>query len=238
MENKDFLNWSNQNGLLAVDLTKITGTLSFETPIRINSSVVVGNNVIGFATYTGPSCFLKNVQIGRFCAIGERVQIGPPNHPTNWISVHPFQYNGVRYFDDFENYPSGKQRYRENAKKTIIGNDVWIGNNAVIIQGVTVGTGAVIGANAVVTKDVPPYAVVGGVPAKIIRHRFPEEKITQLLASEWWNYNLSGIEERLNFDDVSKFIVALKNVAPPPLNPKKFSISKTGNKWQVAIDNN
>ena len=75
----------------------------------------------------------------------------------------------------------------DNLPRTIIGNDVWIGTNVLIKSGVTVGTGAVVGAGAVVTKDVPPYAVVCGVPAKVIKYRFPEEVCAKLLASEWWN---------------------------------------------------
>ena len=91
-----------------------------------------------------------------------------------------------------------------------IGNDVWIGRNAIIMDGVTVGTGAIVGAAAVVTKDVPPYAIVAGVPARIIRYRFDEGTVKRLLANRWWDYPEEFIATRLKFDDVEQCLDVLE----------------------------
>lgn len=126
-------------------------------------------------------------KIGRYCAIARDAEIGPAHHDYNLISSHEF----LTHRNRFRNVPGyigefWKPVRMEKRPPTILGHDVWIGSKATILRGVRIGTGAIIGANAVVTKDVPPYAVVGGVPARIIRYRFPEETIRALLASRWW----------------------------------------------------
>jgi carbonic anhydrase/acetyltransferase-like protein (isoleucine patch superfamily) len=115
------------------------------------------------------------------------------------VSSSPFFYKNEKLSKD--------RTYFEEYRQTIIGNDVWIGARAILIDGITVGDGAVIGAGAVVTKDVPPYAIVGGVPAKIIKYRFEPEVIEFLLASQWWNKDRSWIEENISlFSDVKRYM--------------------------------
>jgi len=127
--------------------------------------------------------------VGKFCSIGYNVQIGVPEHPLNFFSTSPTIYR-----------QSKLSKYCDWAQDDInipvrIENDVWIGSNAIILQGVNIGNGAIVAAGAVVTKDVPPYAVVGGVPAKLIKWRVPEELREKLEKSKWWKHDLTWIEQ-------------------------------------------
>lgn len=148
----------------------------------------------------------KNVIIGKYCSLANGVCIGVGNHPYKVLTTHPFTYldNDIQLYGNMPVAESNRLKRPEPAK-TIIGNDVWIGHNAVVIGGVTVGDGAVIGAGAVVTKDVPPYAIVGGVPAKIIKYRFPQEIIDQLLEIRWWDLPFETVAG-LPFEEVGKCI--------------------------------
>ncbi|MNI40841.1 Chloramphenicol acetyltransferase [compost metagenome] len=125
------------------------------------------------------------------------------NHPLNLITTHPILYIPEGEILGYEGVPGilSKDEVIDlysmpYNQKIVIGNDVWIGANAVILPGVTLGDGAVIGAGAVVTKDVPPYAIVGGVPAKVIRYRFTPEEIEVLLRIKWWEWEIEEIKSK------------------------------------------
>src|SRR5665811_2625453 len=132
--------------------------------------------------------------------------------PTGWLSTSPFQYNAARFgwsdaAGDYEALVSKKDSFRK--PQVVIGNDVWIGANATILRGVTIGDGAIIASGSVVTKDVAPYSVVGGVPARHIRFRFDEDTIAELLDLRWWRFSpndLSGVP----FDDVNAAITEIR----------------------------
>ena len=131
---------------------------------------------IGSYNYIGNYTMTLNAEIGSYCSIASGVKIGQSDHDLKCVSTSTHIYGPKHGITD----------YNDCEKRTAIGNDVWIAANAVIKQGVTIGTGAVVGAGAVVTKDVPPYAIVGGVPAKLIRYRFGEQDVNMLLESKWW----------------------------------------------------
>lgn len=124
--------------------------------------------------------------IGKFCSIacGAKFLFNSANHRMTSLSTYPFPL----FFEEWELEKKNVTESWDNKGDIIVGNDVWIGYEALILAGVTIGDGAIIGARALVTKDVAPYTIVGGIPAKPIRKRFPEEIITELLKIEWWNW--------------------------------------------------
>ncbi len=147
--------------------------------------------------------------IGSFCSFADGCSILQTHYMG--VTTHQFLFSSFRYPDFDELLPSKKQEEifekHISSKKTVIGNDVWVGKNASIMAGVKIGDGAVIGAGAVVTKDVPPYAIVGGIPAKVIKYRFNEEQIEELLKIKWWNWSDKQIAERFDdFLDIDDFI--------------------------------
>lgn len=171
--------------------------------VIVNRNCAIDRSEVGFATYFNQNDVVKNALIGKFCCISWNVTIyGESKHNFN----APSMYTSYHW-----NYVFGKKTENNNEVdikgKTTIGNDVWIGNGAIVINGVTVGDGSIIGAGAVVTKDVPPYCVVAGVPARVIRKRFDDETIERLLRIKWWNWPLEEIakhEELLRIKQLSE----------------------------------
>lgn len=137
----------------------------------------------------------EKLVIGKFCSIacGAKFLFNSANHTLSSFSTYPFPI----FFDEWGLEKSDVAAAWDRKGDIVIGNDVWIGYEAVILAGVTIGDGAVIGARAVVTKDVPPYAIVGGVPTRVIRSRFPEETVKALLRLKWWDWPAERIQEKL-----------------------------------------
>lgn len=183
----------------------------------IRFGVKINNAKIGKNTYIGNSCDFSNATIGKYCSLGNNIKVIQENHPSKtFVSTSPTFFSTLkqtnRTFAD-------KNYYNEilhiSNSSVIIENDVWIGNNVLLKGGVTIGNGAIVAMGSVVTKDVPPYAIVGGVPAKIIRYRFSENDIKKLLDFEWWNQNDSWLKENYkkfhNIEDFINFINDEKN---------------------------
>lgn len=171
-----------------------TKNVSFEDKVTIEKGCFIGSDKIGRYTFIGMNSYVdKSVaSIGRFCSIAMGAKIGLNNHPMEWVSTHPFTYNKKYGFVKENVTVPGV-----NTKRTVIGNDVWLGANVTILAGVTIGDGAVIGANALVTKDVAPYSIVSGAPAKHIRFRFDEETVRQLQELKWWNWSDEQLRNKL-----------------------------------------
>lgn len=168
-------------------MKKLQGTCVINSHIDKTSVVGPNCNVVGVTmsrySYFNSDCQIVNAEIGAFCSISDHVFIGGAEHPMDWISTSPV-FQNVRHSGPTKRFARFDL---PKSKKTIIGNDVWIGHGVTIKQGVTIGNGAVIGSNALVSKDVSPYAVVGGVPAKTIKYRFSQEVIDRLEEIQWWN---------------------------------------------------
>jgi chloramphenicol O-acetyltransferase len=192
--------------------TSFIKTLYFHSDIKIGKCVKIGKNVeignnveIGDYSYINTnknwSTIESNVKIGKFCSIGPNVTIALGNHNYNFITTHPILYNKKYKFIP-NNYDLD-----DKMEKTIIGNDVWIGANSNIKRGIKIGNGVVIAMNSVVTKDVPDYAIVAGVPAKIIKYRFDEKQIDVLLKSKWWDNDEETLKKQIEkFYNIDLFI--------------------------------
>ena len=171
-------------------------------------NVALMNSSLGAYSYVQSGSVVCNAEIGKFCSIASGVNIGLPQHSISSVSSHPVFY--------LKNTPLPKkfsdQDLFSTIKKTVIGHDVWIGQNAIIMTGLNVATGAVIGAGAVVTRDVPAYAVVGGIPARIIKYRFEEKMRSDLLSSKWWEMPDELLEKNfLLFQKPLEFVNVFKN---------------------------
>lgn len=171
---------------------------------RIGEATSIVEASIGDYTYLVDHCQVIYSEVGKFCSIASHVRINPGNHPMWRPTQHHMTYRRIAYGfderDDLEFFD-----WRREAR-VVVGNDVWMGHGAIVLPGVTIGTGAVIAAGAVVSHDVAPYTIVGGVAAKPIRERFPREIADALLRIAWWDWDRATIEAR--FEDLSMDIEA------------------------------
>lgn len=195
-------------------ISSILTNTYFEGKNAVHDNTKITSCFVGYGSYISNNTHLNNTQIGRFCSIADNISTCLGNHPTSkFVTTHPaFYYNtttqlGYTFhketnplFSNINLYPKG-----ENIYQVKIGNDVWIGSHVLILGGVTIGDGAVIAAGAIVTKDVEPYTIVAGVPAKPIRKRFSDDQINFLLKYQWWN-KIEFIEKNYKeFQDIVPF---------------------------------
>jgi acetyltransferase-like isoleucine patch superfamily enzyme len=198
-------------GFRAGLLSYATDDVTFSPYVRLYGATTLSKATIGRHTYLY-SCKAANLTVGSFCSIGPGTRLGGMGtHPLHMVSTHPVFFSTRRQsglsfaeVNEFEEY-----------RFTTIGNDVWIGANALVLDGVTVGDGAVVAAGAVVTKEVPAYAIVGGVPAKVIRYRFPLADIDLLLSLKWWSQPdevLSAVAKQMREGSAQQLASALDAV--------------------------
>jgi len=160
---------------------------------KIGNNCNIANSSIDAFTYVGYNSAINNTKIGKYCSIGPDFKSGLGKHPTNFLSTSPIFYSSANSL----NLRLTNELAFNEYEPITIGNDVWIGTGVFISEGITVGDGAIIGAGAVVTKDVEPYAVVGGIPARVIKYRFNNIIIDRLLNLKWWEKDMKWIEKNI-----------------------------------------
>lgn len=191
-----------------------------EGPVRVGDDTKIQIAAIAGYTGIGVNCYISKARIGRFCSIGANVLMNLYDHPTDWLSTTPVQYSASSF--DFDAEASKVKRLHWSRSSTDlaihIGSDVWVGSNVIILSKVTIGPGAIVGAGSVVTKDVPPYAIVAGNPARVVKMRFEERIVERLLRLKWWEMGIEAFKGDVPFDDIERSLDILEE--------RKAAISK------------
>ncbi len=196
--------WNNKKNHLKIGYLSITNNCHFGNYNTIYDNVTLNNVNLGNFTYISGKTNINNSKIGKFCSIGPNCNIGLAKHPSSiFVSTHPIFFSKLKqaqitfsdksYFNEFEDIE--------------IGNDVWVGSSVIIMDGVKISDGVIVAAGAVVTKNIPPYAIVGGVPAKIIKYRFEQDEINHLLNAKWWDKDIDWLKDNFNlFHDIKEYM--------------------------------
>ncbi len=179
---------------------------------QVGANCLVQHSRVDDYAYMGPNCDLIYTDVDKFANIAAQVRCNPGFHPLEWPTLHHITYRRSMYFpeqkDDAEFF-AWRERQRVH-----IGHDTWIGHGAVIMPGVRIGHGAVVGSLAVVTKDVAPYTIVAGTPARVLRQRFPRAVVQALEATQWWDWDHEQLRERLDeLRDLRRFLARYAGAA-------------------------
>lgn len=197
----------------------------FEGRNRLAPGARVLRSRVGLGTYLAERALLSEATTGRFCSLGPRMATVLGAHPTSgYASTHPAFFSTRAQagftFVRSDRFAELGTRVFGAGYRVEIGSDVWIGHGALVLQGVRIGHGAIVAAGSVVTRDVPPYAIVGGVPARVLRYRFDEAVIERLLATAWWERSFSEVARLApRFADVHDLLRALETPEAEPALP-------------------
>ncbi len=199
---------NNIGDKVIVAQTAIVNSSTLKYYSRLKDYTEIHNSTLGKYSYISQYSIVNKTKIGKFCSIASGCYIGLWEHNTD-VSTHSFYL-----YEHSGNFVKGYKNYNKDIIETKIGHDVWIGANTVIMKGVSIGNGAIVGASAVVTKDIPAYAIVVGNPAKIIKYRYEKEDIKWLEEIKWWNFTRKKIKKIIRhngFNDFGLFKKLLKD---------------------------
>lgn len=198
-----FFLFKNRGKSIDIGYMSSVNSSMFGHHIKIYSFVNISNSSIGDGTYIADYSRISNASIGKFCSIASHVSIGLGRHPSSdFVSTHPAFFSTSKQ----AGFTFSDKDYFSESVPINIGHDVWIGAQAIVLDGVTIGNGAVVAAGAVVTKDVPAYAIVAGVPAKVLKYRFTEVEIETLNRTQWWNEDFKFLASKFRLmHDVHEF---------------------------------
>lgn len=214
-----------RHGLAVITGSTIVGSLEYERPAFVHDPRRIKHCRLGAFTYVNGryTTSLYHCHVGRYTQIAEAAIIGPPQHPTDWFTTHPFAFTRPEELPNMYRLPDFARLAPEGGEAahytstvpltTVLGNEVWVGAGAMIQRGVTVGDGAIVAAQALVTRDVPPYAIVAGCPARVQRMRFSDAIVERMLALQWWQYDLAPHKHSLNFSRVEETLEKLEALA-------------------------
>lgn len=193
-----------RNSHLKIGYMSLIKRTTFGIYNTIYNHVYLNEVELGDFTYIANNTQIHRTTLGKFVSIGRDCKIGLAKHPTSqFVSTHPIFFSPSKQCQ----ISFADQSYFPEYGNIDIGNDVWVGDNVIIVNDVTIGDGSIIAAGSVVTKDVPPYAIVGGVPARIIKYRFDDSTIEKLLRLKWWDNDISHLKNNYkNFHDIKLFM--------------------------------
>jgi len=177
---------------------------TFEMFNTLKNNVSLNSVKLGKFTYISTNTKIQYTTIGKFCSVGSDCKIGLGKHPSNtFVSNHPIFFSLFKQAQ----ITFASKNYFDETESISIGNDVWIGSNSIILDGVKIEDGVIVAAGSVVTKDIPAYAIVGGVPAKIIKYRFNKKEIDRLLEIKWWNMDIDFLKTNYKkFHNINEFL--------------------------------
>jgi virginiamycin A acetyltransferase len=208
-----------ESGVRMGAMSKYLST-SCQSPINISEGSCVNRCHIGKYFNVGLYSYIADTQIGRYCSLASRVSIGAFNHPTNWLSSHEFSFRDTSSIWGESSIDGGQNLLQNRVMDTIIGNDVWIGDNVVVLKGVTIGDGAILGASSVITHNVLPYSIVVGNPGRVVRLRFHPSVIEQLLTLKWWEWDMADLKG-LDFSDMDTTLKKLNQRRMIPVETER-----------------
>lgn len=222
----------------------------FERPAMIHGHRLKGCSMGAYGFYNAAGlASAYRTHFGRYSQVGESTIVGPPEHPMTMFSTHPFAFSRPSHMPKMFQMPEFARISPEEADgpswaesetpiDTVIGHEAYVGAGSFVRRGVTVGIGAVIGARSVVTRDVPPYAIVAGSPARVLRYRYPDALIERFLKLAWWNYDLGPIKRDVNWADSERSLEFLEQKAADgalqKLVPEAYSVTSTGSGYSLT----